>query len=432
MNTVIPDTPLELRIEQLDSQGRGVVSHDDLQIVCDGALPDEVVRMRQFKQRRRLMVAQDFTIIQASEARISPLCRYFGECGGCQLQHARYDAQLAYKESFLQQSLARYGDVRPQQWLPALSDSPFHYRRRVRLGVRMLDDSGIVIGFHRKRRSYLLDISACPVLDPRLHMLLEPLHQLVPQLSVRHRLPQIEMTCGEQEVAVVFRHLLPLSANDRSLLQHFAEFQDVLVFTQAAGPESMQALSEDQVTSLQYSLPRHQIRLTCSATDFIQANARINQMLIDAVMTELDLQEWDEVLDLFCGIGNFSLPMARYTKSVIGIDGHPALVQRARSNAEHNGLANARFQQADLGQWSADMNYNKLLIDPPREGAIDVLKRLPETGADTIVYVSCMPKTLARDARYLVHHRGYTMTKAGVVDMFPQTRHVEAMAVFRR
>ncbi len=432
MNSISLDAPIELRIEQLDSHGRGIASVDGKLMLCDGALPDEVVRVSQYRQRRNLLVAQAYSVTKPCEARIPPLCRYFGECGGCQLQHAHYDAQLTYKETFLQRSLLQYGDVTPEQWLSALANAPFHYRRRVRLGVRAFDNGEVIIGFHRKSSSYLLDILVCPVLDPRLHMLLEPLHLLVKQLSVRHRLPQIEMSCSEQKVAVVFRHLVPLSENDRVLLQDFADLHEVLVFTQAGGPESFQPLLKEQVTTLQYSFPRHQVRLTFAATDFIQANAQINQQLVDAVLTQLDVQEQDVMLDLFCGIGNFSLPAARYVHSVIGIESHPALVGRARKNAAHNGLRNAHFQQTDLDDWSPDTAFNKLLIDPPREGAIEVIKRLSEEMPETIVYVSCLPKTLARDARYLVHRLGYTLSKAGIVDMFPQTRHVEAIAVFQR
>lgn len=423
---------MQISIDRLDSHGRGLATHGEMTVVCDGALPGETVHVTQYKQRRQLAFALDYTLVHAAEARVAPLCRYFGECGGCQLQHARYDAQLAYKESHLKQFLEQYGEVKPLHWLPTLSDSPFHYRRRVRLGVRILKNDEIIIGFRRKHSSYLLDIQVCPVLDPRLHMLLEPLHQLVPQLSVRHRLPQIEMSCGELEVAVVFRHLLPFSENDRALLREFALLHDVLVFTQAGNPDSLQALQTTQATSLQYSFPRHQIRLTYAATDFIQANAQVNQLLLDQVITQLDVQEHDVVLDLFCGIGNFSLPLARYARAVVGIDAHPALVERARYNADHNGLRNAQFLHADLTCWAPDMKCSKLLIDPPREGALAVIKRLPADTADIIVYVSCQPRTLARDARYLVHQLGYTLAKVGVVDMFPQTKHVEAIAVFER
>jgi 23S rRNA (uracil1939-C5)-methyltransferase len=401
-------------------------------MVCDGALPDEQVRVTRYKRRRRLAIAQDFEITRPSEARAVPICRYFEQCGGCQLQQAHYDAQLAYKQNQLKQAFLEYGAVSPAHWLATLADGTYHYRRRVRLGVRSLADGNTIIGFHRKNHSYLLDIRACPVIEPRLHMLLEPLHQLVPQLSVRQRLPQIEMSSGESDVAVVFCHLLPLSFHDRQLLSAFAEQQSVLVFTQAGGPDSLRPLQATQRTDLQYSFTRHQTQLSYGPADFVQANDRVNQLLVDQVIAQLDIQPQDRVLELFCGNGNFSLPLARYAYQVIGVEGHPGLVARAVHNADQNGIRNVRFVQADLRQWTPDMPYDKLLLDPPREGAIEVIKRLPETSANTIVYVSCQPRTLARDARYLVHHRGYTLSRAGLVDMFPQTKHIEAIAVFTR
>lgn len=421
----------ELRIEKLDNRGRGIATFGELPVLCDGTLPGELVQIDHCEPHRRGLMATSYAIVRPVEARITPLCRYYGECGGCQLQQARYDAQVSYKESQLRQYLEQYGNVHPDQWLVSLTNAAFHYRRRVRLGVRMLDHAKVTIGFHRKHHSYLLDIQACPVLDPRLQSLLAPLHQLVVQLSVRQRLPQIEMSCGEQEVALVFRHLMPLQQHDRDLLQEFARVQQVLVFTQAQGPESNQPLISNQVTRLQYQFPRHQVRLTHAPTDFVQANAPINEKLVDAVIDYLDVQRHDVVLDLYSGIGNFSLPLARYAGSVIGIEGHPALVARARDNANRNGLRNVEFRQADLSNWTPDVDYNKVVVDPPREGAIDVIKQL-SSGVETIVYVSCMPRTLARDARYLVHHCGYRLTKAGLVDMFPQTKHIEAIAVFQR
>ena len=423
---------MELPIEQLDRHGRGLGAYGDLIVICDGALPGDIVNVTQYKQRRQLLFAQAYRIVHAAEARVPPLCRYFGECGGCQLQHARYDAQLAYKESRLKQSLQHFGGVSPTHWLPTLSDSPFHYRRRANLGVRVLNNDEIIIGFQGKDRSYLLDIQVCPVLDPRLHMLLGPLHTLVAKLSVRHHLTQIDMSSGELEVAVVFHNLLTLSDNDRALLRDFSELHEVLVFTQVGGPDSVQALTTAQAATLQYSFPGHQIRITYAATDLIEVNAQINQMLVDQVMAQLDVQAHDIVLDLFCGIGNFSLPLARYVRAVIGIDDQPVLVERARTNAEHNGMRNVQFQLTDIAHWSPDIKYSKLLLTPRRAGAIDVIKRLPIDTADTIVYVSCEPKTLARDVDYLVHHSGYTLTKAGVVDMVPQTNQIDAIAVLQR
>ncbi|MEJ2397672.1 MAG: 23S rRNA (uracil(1939)-C(5))-methyltransferase RlmD [Gammaproteobacteria bacterium] len=421
----------DLHIEKLDSRGRGVAMHGDLPVICDGALPGELVRIEQSEQSRRILKAQSYSVVRPVEARITPLCRYFGECGGCQLQQARYDAQVAYKESQLKHCLEKYGDVCPEQWLASLTSAAYHYRRRVRLGVRTLANGEVIIGFHRKNHFYLLDIETCPILEPRLHLLLGPLHQLVASLSVKQRVPQIEMSCGEQEVAVVIRHLLPLSPYDELTLRDFARDNQLILFTQAQGPESICPLQVGQTSTLQYSLQRHQVRLTFSPTDFIQANASINAQMLDAVLLQLDIQENDSVLDLYSGIGNFSLPLARYAHKVTGIEGNPELVARARYNADHNGLSNVRFQHADLNSWEPDFKFNKVILDPPRQGAMNMIKTLSDT-ADTIVYVSCMPRTLARDARYLVHRSGYRLIRAGLIDMFPQTRHIEAIAVFKR
>lgn len=422
---------VELKVEQLDSRGRGVGRYGETRVICDGALPGEQVRVSRYEKRRHMLKALSFDIIQNDKARIDPLCRYFGECGGCQLQHARHEAQLAYKENYLRQCLEQYGDVSPEQWMPGQAGAAFHYRRRVRLRVRVNDEGEVILGLHRKNRSYLLDLDTCPVLESRLHDLLVPLHRLVSTLSIRHRLPQIEMSAGEQEVAVVFRHLLPFSRDDLEQLAYFAKEHQALVFTQLRGPESVMPLNQAQPRTLQYHLCQHGVRLCFAPTDFMQANAGMNEKLVESVLQQLDIHKEDAILDLYCGIGNFSLPLARYAQRVTGIESHPGLVARARSNAQLNGLHNLDFQRGDLDSWVPEAGYTKVLLDPPREGAINVIKQLP-TGLKKIVYVSCLPRTLARDARYLVHRSGYRLVRAGVVDMFPQTRHVEAVAVFER
>lgn len=421
----------DLEIDCLDSRGRGIAVHADRQVICDGALPGEHVHVTDYEVRRGVFRATSYEITRSVDTRISPQCQYFGECGGCQLQQAQHAVQLAYKQYYLRQCLVQYGALSPERWMPAQSGSAYHYRRRVRLSVRVTDAGEVILGFRRKNRSYLLDLDACPVLEPRLHNLLAPLHRLVSGLSIRQRLPQIEMSYSEQEVAIVLRHLLPFSPRDIGYLSDFAKTYQLLVFTQSRGPESVVPLERNQARSLQYRFRHHQLYLNYAPTDFIQANAEMNGKLVDTVLQQLDVQKSDVVLDLYCGIGNFSLPLARYAHSVIGIEAHPELVARARSNAQLNGLHNVDFCQADLNDWLPDTRYNKVLLDPPREGAMDVIKQLPST-LGRIVYVSCLPRTLARDARYLVHRCGYRFTAVGVVDMFPQTRHVEAVAVFER
>lgn len=423
---------MQLQIDRMDSLGRGVARFGETGMIIDGVLPGEVVEVSEYTQRRGRTLAQDYILLRPAPARAEPKCIYFGECGGCQLQHAQYDAQLHYKQEHLRNELAQYGGVTPQHWLPPLASSAYHYRRRIRLSVLAPDNGSVIIGYHRKARSFLLDIGACPVMEPRLDALLAPLHTLVARLSIKQRLPQIEMSAGDHAVAVVFRHLLPLSRADREQLSAFADAYKVMVYTQSAGPESIQALPASQDPALYYDLPGQQLRLAYTATDFVQANAQVNRLLVEQVLVQLDVQAGDRVLDLYSGIGNFSLPLARHARTVSGIEGHPRLVAQAQENAESNHLHNVDFQQADLVHWSPALDFNKLLIDPPREGAIDVIKKLSGELPETIVYVSCLPKTLGRDARYLVYRLGYDFIRAGLVDMFPQTRHIEAIAVFQR
>jgi len=406
--------------------------HAGVTVVCDGTLPGELVKVVQFQPRRGRYLAHRFALEEPAAARVMPACPVFGECGGCQLQHARYAEQLAYKESLLRQALIDYGNVEPAIWMPSLSGDPFQYRRRVRLRVRQLRNGEIIIGFHRKAHSYLLDISECPVLEPRMQKLLVPLHRLVKELSVRARLPQIELCSGDSTVAVVVRHLCDLSGADQEHLREFARQQQVQIYTQAAGPDSIKPLAGMPSATLEYALPGQRIRLQYAANDFIQANARVNAMLVQRVLDVLAPTARDQILDLYAGIGNFSLPLARYAGAVTGVEFHPGLVARARDNATRNDLGNLRFLQADLDQWQLHGHYNKVLIDPPREGAMHMVKQVATLAPDTIVYVSCQPRTLGRDARYLVHAAGYRLCRAGLVDMFPQTRHIEAIAVFAK
>jgi len=406
--------------------------HAGVTVVCDGTLPGELVKVVQFQPRRGRYLAHRFALEEPVAARVMPACPVFGECGGCQLQHARYAEQLAFKQVLLRQALIDYGNVEPATWLPSLSGDPFLYRRRVRLRVRQMSNDEIIIGFHRKAHSYLLDISECPVLEPRLQNLLAPLHVLVKELSVRARLPQIELCSGDDSVAVVVRHLRDLSVADLEHLREFARQQQVQVYTQAAGPDSLRPLAGMPSAALEYILPGQRIRLRYAPNDFIQANAQVNAMLVQRVLELLAPTPQDQILDLYAGIGNFSLPLAHYAGAVTGVEFHPGLVARARDNAARNELGNLRFLQADLEQWQVQGDYNKVLIDPPREGAMHAVKQLARLAPDSIVYVSCLPRTLARDARYLVHAAGYRLSRVGLVDMFPQTRHIEALAVFEK
>lgn len=423
---------MELRIERLDLKARGIAEQAGTSYVCDGALPGETVAVSRLEQRRRLAIVREYAVVDPVQARTPPACRYYNECGGCQLQHADYAAQLHYKQRLLEYALRRHGDVGPQTWQEPMASEPWHYRRRARLRVRALPDGELIIGFNRKRHSWLLDIAACEVLEARLQALLVPLHELVRQLSVRQRLPQIELACGDNECAVVLRHLQALTDSDRKLIGDFFGQHGVLGFTQAGGPQTAIPLQAEQEQALHYALPAHELSLAFGPTDFIQANASVNRLLVYEVIAQAQPDARDRILDLYSGVGNFSLPLARYAGSVVGVEAHAGLVLRARENARHNNIHNCEFIEADLCSWQAGFSFNKLILDPPREGAIDVIKRLPESGIGKIVYVSCDPKTLARDARYLVKRGGYSFSQARLVDMFPQTRHIETIAVFEK
>jgi 23S rRNA (uracil1939-C5)-methyltransferase len=339
----------------------------------------------------------------------------------------------------LAEQLTRIGKVAPETWLSPLTGPVWGYRRRARLGVRLLSKpGGVVIGFRERRKSHIANLDACPVLEPAISRLLPALRALITGLSCPDRIPQVEIAAGDNATALVFRHLVPLTETDRAQLRAFSARYDLQIQLQGDGPESLLPLWPEQAEPLHYDLPEYDVSLRFRPTDFIQANGALNQRLVHQALELLDLKAGDRVLDLFCGLGNFSLPLARRTRQVLGIEAGAELVAGARRNAERNGLANAEFRQADLyatesaaAPWG-DFAFNKLLLDPPRDGAMEVIKRLPAPGAERIVYVSCYPATLARDARHLVRVHGYRFAAAGVSDMFPHTSHVESMALFVR
>jgi 23S rRNA (uracil1939-C5)-methyltransferase len=347
--------------------------------------------------------------------------------------------------------LEHIGKVQPESWLAPLTGPAWGYRRRARLGVRFVPGKGgVFVGFRERRKSFLTNLNECPVLEPKLAALLPALRGLIAQLSCPHRIPQIEVAAGDDATALVIRHLLPLTDADRTLLCGFAQQHSLQIYLQGGGPDSVTllwpekcamdgAVTEPRMqtpTPLYYRLPEYDVTLHFRPTDFIQVNNALNQRLVHQALTLLDLKPADRVLDLFCGLGNFTLPLARHAQQVLGIEADAQLIAGARGNAERNSLSNAEFCQADLYNGSAaswnGFGFNKLLLDPPRNGAIEAIKRLPRDGVERIVYVSCYPATLARDAEYLVRVLGFRLAAAGVMDMFPHTSHVESMALFIR
>ncbi len=427
-------------IEALNYDGSGVAHVDGKVVFIDGALPGEHVLFRYRRRHRRYDTGEMVQILSASPERIAtPECPYFGICGGCSLQHLQPEAQLVAKQRVLHDNLTRIGKVMPVDWLAPLRGPLWGYRRKARLGVRLVPKKGgVLVGFRERKRSFITPLADCKTLDPRLAALLPALPALITGLSCPQRIPQIEVAAGDQAVALVFRHLDPLNDADRERLRAFGEEHTVQIHLQAQGPESVLALWPPRPPLLSYLLPAQGIEILFAANEFTQVNAAVNTRLVDSVLELLDPQPHETVVDLFCGVGNFTLPLAHRAARVVGMEGSEALVRRAQANAEHNKIANADFRQVDLYNeatpipWD-ELRLDKLLLDPPRSGAMEAIKQLPVTHMPSrVVYVSCYPATLARDSEYLVHALGFRLLSAGIADMFPHTSHMEAIAVFAR
>lgn len=425
-------------IESLDHEGRGVARVGGKAVFIEGALPGETVEYEVHRSRPNYEQAHTLRVIKASAQRVAPRCPHYGVCGGCSMQHLDALAQAAVKQRVLEDALWHVGRVRPGIIHAAIQGPAWAYRDRARLTVRLVPSKGgVLVGFHQRRSSYVADMRTCPVLPAHVSAMLPDLHELIAGLSIPDRLPQIEMAQGDGVTVLVFRNLLPLSAADEARLLRFAADKGVQVWLQPGGPETACPLSAGEASELRYTLPEFDITMAFRPTDFTQVNVHINRLLIRRALQLLDAQAGERIADLFCGLGNFSLPIARSGAQVVGVEGSAALVRRAAENARHNGLQDScRFYAANLFEATEDSlaalgPLDKLLIDPPREGAIAVVKALgPQQQPRRIVYVSCNPATLARDAAVLVHEKGYALRGAGIANMFPQTSHVESVAVF--
>ncbi|HLS57849.1 MAG TPA: 23S rRNA (uracil(1939)-C(5))-methyltransferase RlmD [Zeimonas sp.] len=443
--------PLTLDVDSLDLEANGVAHHEGKVVFVRGALPGERVRATLVRRKPRFDVAQTVEVLRESPSRVAPRCPHFGVCGGCSMQHLDAGAQLAIKQRALEDQLWHIGKVRPGVILRPLAGPAWGYRYRARLSVRHVPKKGgVLVGFHERGSSYVADMRECHVLPPRVSDLLLPLRDLVGALSLRERLPQIEVAIGEAVdglvVALVLRVLEPPSDEDRQWLLHFAARERVELWLQPGGPDSVsllctcdgRAATSDGESQLAYRLPGFGVTMPFRPTDFTQVNHRINEVLVSRAVRLLDPQPGERVADLFCGLGNFSLPLARRAREVVGIEGSATLARRARDNAVLNGLEDRTvFRAANLFDEGAAGfrelgHFDRILVDPPREGALEVAKALAAEPARPrrIVYVSCNPATLARDAAILVHQGGFELAAAGAVDMFPQTSHVESMAVF--
>jgi len=425
-------------IESLDHEGRGISHIDGKAVFIEGALPGEKVEYAVLRERPRYVQAETVRVLKASSQRVVPRCAHFGSCGGCSMQHLDPVAQAAAKQRILEDAFWHIGKLAPRIIYPAIHGPSWAYRYRARLSVRVVPSKGgVLIGFHQKRSSYIADMRACPVLPPQISALVPELHRLIAGLSIADRVPQIEIAVSDTATAFVFRHLLPFSAEDVARLAAFADAHGIQAWAQPGGPDSAARLHPKDGPGLAYFLPEFDVRLDFRPTDFTQVNVDINRLLIRRAMQLLDPQPGERIADLFCGLGNFSLPIARRGATVVGVEGSEALVARAGENARANRLAaNSEFHVANLFDSTEDSlaafgRLDKMLIDPPREGAVAVVKAIsPLQRPARIVYVSCNPATLARDAAVLVHEKGYVLRGAGIANMFPQTSHVESIALF--
>ncbi len=430
------DLPREyiVDIERLSHEGRGVGRYAGKAVFVADALPGEQVQAKVTRRHRRYDEAVTLNVLRADPARVSPRCPHAALCGGCALQHLEPHAQLQHKQSVLLELLRHQAQIEPEVVLPPTTGPLWGYRRRARLSVRVVEKKGgVLIGFREKSSHFVTDISECAVLLPSVGERLPALRALVNRLSIKEHIPQIEVAADDTVTLLLIRHLAPFTAADLALLRAFEVDTGLQLYLQAGHVADSVPVSAG--VSLQYAL--NDLRFTFRPGDFVQVNAAINQRLVAQALALLNLTGEECVLDLFCGLGNFTLPIAQCAARVVGFEGEAGLVARAAANALANGLANAEFQQADLFseagvQRVAAQSFDKILLDPPRSGAEAVLRGLNLVTTRRIVYVSCNPVTLARDTAILTRDRGWRLAAAGVIDMFPHTAHVESIAVFER
>jgi 23S rRNA (uracil1939-C5)-methyltransferase len=429
--------PEIVQIVDLTHDGRGVAKTEGKTVFVDGALPGETVSMLRMRRRRNRDEARTEKIIEVSRDRVEPGCEHFGMCGACSLQHLAPDAQLRAKAEVLRQNLRRIGHVEPEEEYPPLAGPVWGYRRRARLGARFVDGKGrVLVGFREKYKSYVTDTRSCPVLAGSAGDLIVPVSELISKLSVARRVPQVEVCVADNRTALVLRVLDQPNAVDLVAIEAFQQRHDVDIYLQTKGLDTVAPLNPD-AEMLSYRLDDFDLEFQFYPTDFIQINAQLNAKMVKRAIELLDVKRDDSVLDLFCGIGNFSLPLARIGARVTAVEGGEDLVERARMNAELNLLNNVDFHCADLfedcrgSKWLSG-GFDGVLLDPPRAGAEKILPVIAQLDVNRIVYVSCHPATLARDAGVLVAEHGFRIKGAGVMDMFPHTSHVESIALFER
>jgi 23S rRNA (uracil1939-C5)-methyltransferase len=428
-----------VHIDALDHEGHGICRVEGKVTFVDGALPGETAEISVFRKHPKYDSANAVRILKSSSQRAEPKCVHYGRCGGCVLQHLEVSAQVAAKQRILEENLQRIGKVKPEIVLPALYGPSWGYRHRARFSVKRVDKKGgALVGFHEKKSWFIADMRTCEVLPPHVASLFMPMRELIPQLSNSDRVPQIELAIGETSTVLVFRLLNPWNEQDKEIVRAFADKHGVEIWIQPKGPDTAVPFYPEDSALLQYSLPEFNVVHPFRPTEFTQVNPHINRALVHRALALLNPQPQERIADFFCGLGNFTLPIVRSGAKVVGIEGSQTLVSRARENAKLNGLPDVEYLVDNLFEMSAEKysnlgHFDKLLIDPPRDGAMELVKSLPQDKPpQRIVYVSCNPATLARDAEVLCHVKGYRLKAAGIANMFPHTAHVESIALFER
>ncbi|MGA7180494.1 MAG: 23S rRNA (uracil(1939)-C(5))-methyltransferase RlmD [Thiobacillaceae bacterium] len=427
-------------IESLDHEGHGVARLNGKVVFVDEALPGEKAEIRIFRKHPKYDSANAVSILKTSSQRAIPRCPHFGRCGGCSLQHLEPSAQVAVKQRVLEENLLRIGKVRPETLLPALHGPYWGYRNRARLSVRkVLKKGGVLVGFHEKRSSFIADMHTCKVLHPAVASLIQPLRSLINEFSNSDRIPQVEIAVGDRITVLVFRLMEPWNSEDEKRVRDFVELHEgIQIWIQPKGPDTALPFYPLDAPDLDYSLPEFGLCIPFRPTEFTQVNMPINRVLVSQAVHMLGPKPGERLGDFFCGLGNFTLPLARSGASVVGIEGSKGLVERAKQNALANSLSSVEFVVDDLFRMTPEKfaalgPFDRLLIDPPRDGAIELVKSLGnQDGPRRIVYISCNPATLGRDAEVLCHVKGYRLISAGVANMFPHTAHVESIALFER
>ena len=423
-------------VSALSHDGRGIAKLAGKTLFIEDALPGEEVTYRILKRRNDYDEARVIQVLKPAPERVAPRCAHFGVCGGCSLQHVQAAAQLASKQQTLLDNLKRIGGLEPDELLPPLMGPIWGYRRRARFSVHRSATGQVFVGFKERDRPLVAELRHCDIVDPKIGGMIAPLAEMLSGLSIADRIPQLDAAVGDDATVLMLQVLRAPNDADRTVLAAFETRHRIRFYLQSGRGGSVAPLHGDPA-QLHYRLPESGVDIRFEPADFIQVNGELNRRLVSLALKELDTRAGESVLDLFCGLGNFTLPLARVAGKVMGIESETDLVGRARKNAESNGLTNVEFAQADLfaetqaGDWSR-RQWARILLDPPRAGAREIIARFPKLKARRIVYVSCHPATLARDAKILVAEQGWRLIRAGVLDMFPHTSHVESIAVFDR